>query len=29
VSTGGYDPEEKIRVEFRDGKVTAVDTLKR
>jgi len=29
VSTGGYDPEEKIRVEFREGKVTAVDTLKR
>ena len=29
VSTGGYDPEEKIRVEFREGKVTAVDTLKK
>jgi hypothetical protein len=29
VSTGGDDPEEKVRVEFRDGKVTAVDTLKR
>lgn len=29
VSTGGYDPEEKIRVEFRDGKVTAVETVKR
>lgn len=29
VSTGGYDPEEKIRVEFREGRVTAVDTLKR
>ncbi|MBI2496566.1 MAG: hypothetical protein HYV75_01075 [Opitutae bacterium] len=29
LSTGGYDPEEKLRVEFRDGKVTAVDTLKR
>lgn len=29
VSTGGYDPEEKIRVEFHDGRVSAVDTLKR
>jgi len=29
MSTGGYDPDEKIRVEFREGKVTAVDTLKR
>lgn len=29
MSTGGYDPEEKIRVEFREGKVTVVDTLKR
>lgn len=25
VTTGGYDPEEKVRVEFRDGKVAAVD----
>ena len=29
MSTGGYDPEEKIRVEFREGKVTAVDSLKK
>ena len=29
MSTGGYDPDEKIRVEFREGKVTAVDSLKR
>ncbi len=29
VSTGGYDPEEKIRVEFRGGAVTAVDLLKK
>lgn len=29
VSTGGYDPEEKIRVEFRGGVVTAVDLLKK
>lgn len=29
MSTGGYDPDEKIRVELREGKVTAVDTLKR
>ena len=29
VSTGGYDPEEKIRVEFRDGAVTAVDVLRK
>jgi hypothetical protein len=27
-STGGYDPEEKMRVEFRDGKVTAVEHMK-
>lgn len=27
VSSGGYDPEEKIRVEFRAGLVTAVDYL--
>lgn len=29
MSTGGYDPGEKIRVEFREGKVTAVDSLKK
>ncbi len=29
ASTGGYDPDEKIRVEFRDGKVTAVDSLRK
>jgi len=29
VSTGGYDPEEKIRVEIRGGAVTAVDLLKK
>lgn len=29
VSTGGYDPDEKIRVEFRQGLVTAVDVLKK
>ncbi len=29
VSTGGYDPDEKIRVEFRDGVVTAVDLLRK
>jgi hypothetical protein len=28
MSTGGYDPEEKIRVEFRAGVVTAVETIK-
>lgn len=28
MSTGGEDPDEKIRVEFRAGKVTAVDTRK-
>jgi hypothetical protein len=28
TSTGGYDPEEKMRVEFRDGRVTAVDYVK-
>ncbi len=27
VSSGGYDPEEKTRVEFRDGHVTAVEVL--
>lgn len=25
VTTGGYDPKEKFRVEFRDGQVFAVD----
>ncbi len=29
VSTGGYDPDEKLRVEFRGGKVTAVDSLRK
>ena len=29
TSTGGYDPEEKIRVEFREGKVTQIDYRKR
>lgn len=29
VSTGGYDPDEKIRVEFRQGLVTAVDILRK
>jgi hypothetical protein len=29
MSTGGYDPDEKVRVEFRGGRVTAVDYLKR
>jgi hypothetical protein len=29
TSTGGYDPEEKMRVEFRDGRVTAVEYVKR
>ena len=29
TSTGGYDPEEKMRVEFRDARVTAVDYVKR
>ncbi len=28
-STGGYDPEEKMRVEFRNGSVTAVEYVKR
>jgi len=28
MSTGGYDPEEKIRVEFRQGLVSAIDYLK-
>jgi len=25
LSTGGYDPEERIRIEFRDGKVSTID----
>ncbi len=29
TSTGGYDPEEKMRVEFREGRVTAVEYVKR
>jgi len=29
VTTGGYDPDEKVRVEFRSGVVTAVDILKK
>ena len=29
MSTGGYDPEEKVRVEFRAGRVSAVDYLKK
>jgi hypothetical protein len=29
TSTGGYDPDEKMRVEFRDGRVTAVEYLRR
>src|SRR3954471_23420824 len=28
-STGGYDPEEKMHVEFRDGRVTAVEYARR
>lgn len=28
TSSGGYDPEEKMRVEFRDGRVTAVEYVK-
>jgi hypothetical protein len=28
TSSGGYDPEEKMRVEFRDGKVTAVEQVR-
>lgn len=28
-STGGYDPEEKMRVEFRDGLVSAIEYVKR
>jgi hypothetical protein len=29
TSSGGYEPEEKMRVEFRDGKVTAIEYVKR
>jgi hypothetical protein len=29
TSTGGYDPEEKMRVEFRDGRVAAIEYVKR
>ena len=29
MSTGGYDPEEKMRVEFRGGLVTVIDYVKR
>ena len=29
TSTGGYDPEEKMRVEFRDDRVTAIEYVKR
>jgi hypothetical protein len=29
TSTGGYDPEEKMRVEFRDARVTAVEYVRR
>jgi hypothetical protein len=29
TSTGGYDPEEKMHVEFRDGRVTAVEYARR
>lgn len=29
TSTGGYDPEEKMRVEFRDARVTAIEYVKR
>jgi len=29
TSTGDYDSEEKMRVEFRDGKVTAIEYVKR
>ena len=28
MSTGGYDPEERIRVEFRNGLVSTIDYLK-
>lgn len=29
TSSGGYDPEEKMRVEFRDDRVTAIEYVKR
>lgn len=29
TSTGGYDPEEKMRVEFREGRVSAVEYVRR
>lgn len=29
TSTGGYDPEEKMRVEFRDGRVTEIEYRRR
>jgi hypothetical protein len=29
TSTGGYDPEEKMRVEFREGRVTTIEKVKR
>ena len=29
MSAGGYDPDEKIRVEFRDGRVSAIDARQR
>jgi hypothetical protein len=29
TSSGGYDPEEKMRVEFRNGSVTAVEYVRR
>ena len=29
TSTGGYDAEEKMRVEFRDGRATAVEFVRR
>jgi hypothetical protein len=29
MSSGGYDPDEKIRVEFRDGRVSAIDARQR
>ncbi len=28
MSSGGYDPEERIRIEFREGRVTTVDHMK-
>jgi hypothetical protein len=29
TSTGGYDPEEKMRVEFREGRVAVVEYVKK